>query len=132
MKKLISGLPSSSFDLRRCPGKGRSIAAPEVVDDRLIILKIRDNHIGAGTDQAVSLPLVGLTASPRLVTGHGHGRAADALDVLDFDVSVPETEQLGPRDLVVVENSLDDMGLGEGLVLVDGSINVGFKKGGQS
>src|SRR5947208_11710292 len=70
------------------------------------VAKVRDDDIGAHPDQAAAFPLVHPSgAVVGFVTGDRHGQPARFFRILNFNVAVPEGQQLPAGNSVFAKNA---------------------------
>ena len=87
-------------------------------EQQVLFAVFGDHVVGPRIDEPCAFPRITTHASG-LVGGDAYSRAADLRYVLDFDVAVAETEQLIARDGGILKDLLDQLLLGEILVVVD-------------
>lgn len=99
----------------------------EVVEKGRHFPVVGDDDIGAGLDEAIAFPFVDAGAV-FLVASDADGNASDAFDFLDFDVAVTEAHESSLVEVIVSDESIDDHFLGEVLVVVLRSVDVGAEE----
>src|SRR5204863_3519112 len=103
----------------------RGLTAKNTLDQGGGITEIGDHYISAHSQQPLAFPFI---EPPRaiigFVTGHSHGEAADFLCVLNFHVTISESEQLRSGNMIFMQNSLDDHLFGEVFIVIERAINM--------
>src|SRR5260370_14201169 len=100
------------------------------MQELLVPEKIGNDQVGPGLDKALAFPLVD-AAAVDFVAGHGHGDAADPLDLLDFHKSVAKSQKLITLQIMIPNDALNHHLLGEVYVVIQGAVNLLSQKSSQ-